>query len=119
MNKPAVYFSTLFLIISFFSCSNDNEDDLMPTPDPITYTNDVKAIIDNNCLNCHADPPTNGAPVSLINYDQVRNSTEIGTLLLRIQAQPGATGAMPAGGPRLSQSLIDVVVQWQQDGYLE
>jgi uncharacterized membrane protein len=112
----------LFLIIGISACSNDSEDDLinqMQNPDPITYTDDVKAIIDNNCLNCHSDPPTNGAPIPLVTFVQVKNSTENGTLISRIQSQAGQSGAMPLGAPRLPQSLIDIVVQWQADGFVE
>jgi len=112
--------SLLFFIIS--SCANDSEDDLidqMQGPDPITYTDNVKAIIDNNCINCHSDPPTNGAPIALVTFSQVKNSAENGSLINRIQAQEGGAGAMPLGGPRLPQTLIDVIVQWQADGFLE
>ena len=113
-----IYFMTLLLSNSFCACSNDSEDD-MQNPDPITYTNDVKAIIDANCLNCHSDPPTNGAPIALVTYNQARNSTENGTLISRIQRQESESGAMPLGTPRLSQSLIDVIVQWRDDGFLD
>lgn len=75
---------TLLLCIGFIACSKDTEDDLQ-NPDPITYTSDVKAIIDANCLNCHSDPPTNQAPIALVTYSQVRNSAENGTLISRIQ----------------------------------
>jgi len=113
---------TLTLFSFIYSCTNDSEDDLidqMQNQGPITYTNDVKTIIDNNCLNCHGDPPTNGAPNSLVTYQNVRNSAENGTLLARIQQNEGGPGAMPLGGPRLPQTLIDVVVQWQSDGFVE
>lgn len=122
MKKNIFYLMALFLIIGISACSNDSEDDLinqMQNPDPITYTDDVKAIIDNNCLNCHSDPPTNGAPIPLVTFDQVKNSTENGTLISRIQSQAGQSGAMPLGAPRLPQSLIDIVVQWQADGFVE
>lgn len=122
MKKSPIYALALFLLIGMSACSNDSEDDLidqMQNPDPITYTDDVKAIIDNNCNNCHSDPPTNGAPIALVNYTQVRNSAENGSLISRIQSQAGAAGAMPLGGPRLPQALIDVVIQWQTDGFVE
>ena len=122
MNQYIKYVLALFLFIVINACTNDSEDDLinqMQNPNPITYVDDVKAIIDTNCLNCHSDPPTNGAPIALVTYDQVRNSAENGTLISRIERQAGQAGAMPLGGPRLPQSLIDVVLQWRTDGFIE
>ena len=118
MKKNIIYLKSLLLFVSFCACSSNSEDD-MQNSDPITYTNDVKAIIDGNCLNCHSDPPTNEAPTALVTYNQVRNSTENGTLISRIQRQMSESGAMPIDGPRLSQSLIDVIVQWRADGFIE
>jgi len=118
MKKYVIYLMTFLLFVGFSACSNDNGDDLQ-NPDPITYTNDVKAIIDANCLNCHSDPPSNQAPIALVTYDQVRSSTENGSLISRIQRPENEAGAMPLGAPRLSQSLIDVIVQWRTDGYRE
>ncbi len=122
MKKNVTYLMALFLLIGISACTNDSEDDLidqMQNPDPITYTNDVKAIIDNNCLNCHSDPPTNGAPIALVTFSQVKNAAENGSLINRVQAQEGASGAMPIGGPRLPQTLVDLIVQWQTDGFTE
>jgi len=122
MKKNISNLLALFLLISISACSNDSEDDLidqMEDPVLVTYADNVKTIIDNNCLNCHSDPPTNGAPIPLVTYTQVRNAAENGSLINRIQAQEGASGAMPLGGPRLPQTLIDIVVQWQTDGFEE
>lgn len=121
MKKYSKLLVALLLLISSSSCTNDSEDDLIDQqqgPDPITYTSDVKAIIDNNCLNCHSDPPTNGAPIPLVTYDDVKDATE-GSLINRIQAVGGSSGAMPLGGPRLPQNLIDIIVQWEVDGLIE
>lgn len=122
MKKYTTYLVALLLVSLITNCSNDSEDDLtddMVSQDPITYVDNVKAIIDNNCNNCHSDPPTNGAPIALVSYAQVRNSAENGSLISRIQRQVGESGAMPAGGPRLPQSLIDAILQWETDGFLE
>ena len=113
----------LFFIGSIFaisSCTNDSEDDLieqMQAPQLVTYTNSVKTIIDNNCISCHANMPVNGAPFSLIEYNDVKNN--IVSIINRISRQEGESGLMPAGGSRLPQILIDDVVQWQTDGLLE
>lgn len=116
----------LFLLLVFggflISCSNDNPDTLMedvPNDGTITYQQNVKSIIDNNCISCHAATPRNGAPMSLVTYDQVKNAIQNRGLLNRISLNNGNSLLMPQGGPRLPQATIDIVLQWQQDGLLE
>lgn len=120
MKKRKYYLPILVLIFAASSCANDSQDDLiyqMQIPQLVTYTNSVKAIIDNNCIGCHSNPPVNGAPYSLVDYDAVKNN--VGNIINRISRQDGESGLMPIGGPRLPQNLIDEVVQWQTDGLLE
>lgn len=104
------------------SCTYVSEEDLIdsqPPPVLVTYNDNVKTIIDNNCLNCHIQPPVNGANVPLLIYDNVKSAVENNDLIDRISAQAGDPGAMPFGGPRLPQNLIDIITQWEDDGLLE
>jgi hypothetical protein len=107
-----------------FNCSYHNEDDLIELSDPmdevilVTYDNQVKSIIDTNCIVCHNDPPVNGAPMSLLTFEAVRNAVQNRNLIGRISTNDIGT-VMPPGGPRLPQNLIDVIVQWETDGFLE
>ncbi|WOD44281.1 hypothetical protein [Hwangdonia lutea] len=106
----------------FLGCTNTSTDDLIDKealPKLITYNSDVKPIIDNNCIMCHSNPPVNGAPISLTTYTEVKNAVQINGLIGRISKQAGEAGAMPLGGPRLPQNLIDQIIQWQADGLLE
>ena len=57
-------------LVVALSCSSDSDDPIPPSG-PVTYDGAVKAIIDGQCLACHIDPPVNGAPFPLTNYDQV------------------------------------------------
>ncbi|MEO8535500.1 MAG: hypothetical protein ABI441_17215 [Flavobacterium sp.] len=117
---------TIFVFLSFTtfltSCTNDNSGTLMDTP-PITglatYNQNVKSIIDNNCIVCHAAVPKNNAPMSLVTYDQVRNAVLNRGLLTRISLENGDSSLMPKGGPRLPQTTIDIIKKWEQDGLLE
>ena len=118
--KRAVVYGFLFLLFFCFSCANDSEEDLtdqIQIPLLVTYTNSVKAIIDNNCIICHNNPPVNGAPFSLLEYNDVK--TNVAGIINRISRQEGEFGLMPAGGPPLPQNLIDLVEQWESDGLLE
>ena len=110
----------LCIVFLVFSCENHSEDDLIDsTPvETVTYTENVKPVIDNNCLSCHSNPPINGAPTSLVTFDDVRLSTQ-NTLINRISLQAGEAGAMPLGGARLPQVTIDLIQQWADQGFVE
>lgn len=107
----------LGLIVILTSCSNDNNDDM--TPDPpnntteITYTKNVKAIIDSKCLSCHKNPPINSAPMALTSFNDVKNSTQTRGLINRIK-----DGTMPPDGT-LTATQIKTIEDWQEGGYIE
>ena len=119
----AAQFIAVFSCTSFFiACSNDNSETLMDNPPvtgKVTYTQNVKSIIDNNCISCHAAVPRNGAPMALVTYEQVQNAVQNRGLLNRISLTNGNSLLMPQGGPRLPQATIDVIVKWNQDGLLK
>ncbi|MFA9191896.1 cytochrome c [Flavobacterium sp. FZUC8N2.13] len=124
--KPKNLFQLLVCTSFLMACSTDNPDTLMedtPTPPTggttITYRQNVKSIIDNNCISCHGATPRNGTSLSLSTYAQVKNAMENRGLLNRISLNNGNSALMPQGGPRLPQTTIDVVAKWQQDGLLE
>ncbi len=113
----------VFAFLFLLSCSNDSESDLTGPQNGngnefVTYNDDIKAVISNNCLSCHSSPPTNGAPFSITTYTQVKNRAENGSLLAAISKQTGEAGAMPPTG-RMPQATIDLVEQWIADGLLE
>lgn len=113
----------LFLFTGLlFACSNDNPETLIdstPILEEITYSKNIKSIIDNNCISCHAQVPINGAPMSLVTYEQVRNAVQNRGLINRISLDNGNSLLMPQGGPKLPQPTIDLVINWEQDGLLE
>lgn len=116
----------LFLSITcLIACSYDSEDDLIDSdnipgtgnPDGlVTYENDISTIMQNACVSCHSSPPVNGAPFSLVNFNEVNQRAN--GILNRMSLQNGAPGAMPPSG-RLPQATIDAVQQWITDGKLE
>jgi len=66
------------ILVLATSCANDSEDDLIsivedqvggeeegegnPPSTAITYANTIEGIMDSSCVECHANPPRNGAP---------------------------------------------------------
>ena len=114
---------SLYILISLvtFSCTNVTENDLVATtelPNIVTYNNHVKSIIDNNCIVCHSNPPINDAPMSLTTYQNIKSAIMNSDLINRISSQDLGF-VMPFGGPRLPQHLIDIVIKWEIDGFLE
>jgi len=111
----------VFTVSVLIGCTNASEDDLIdtqPLPALVTYNDHVKTIIDNNCLNCHIQPPVNGASVPLLIYDNVKSAVENNSLISRISGN-GPGPLMPLGSPSLPQNLIDLIIQWEADGFLE
>lgn len=117
--KKLLFISLSF--ISLVSCTNHSEDDLT---EPIIfgntrYTTDIKPIIDNNCVVCHADTPQFGAPMPLTSLAAVKEAILNRNLIGKISRPDGAPGLMPYGGPRLPQNSIDKIVDWKASNYLE
>ena len=111
----------LIVLLSFSACSYDSESDLVETfnqTEPISYQNNIQAIINNNCVGCHSSPPQNGAPFPLTTYENVFLRAENGQLLNTISRQTGEPNAMPPSG-RMAQTTIDLIQQWIEEGLLE
>lgn len=109
------------LLVSTVACTNDSTEDLIDNTPVVnvTYTANVKSIIDNNCIMCHANPPENGAPMPLLTYENVKQAIQERGLIDRISREQGADGMMPFGGQRLPQNVIDIIVQWNAEGLNE
>lgn len=121
MNTKTIFIALSFSTI-FVSCTDDNPSTLMddtPITGVRTYNQNIKSIIDNNCVVCHATVPKNGAPMSLVTYNQVKDAVLNRGLLTRISLENGNSSLMPNGGPRLPQVTIDMILKWEKDGLLE
>lgn len=111
-----------FIILLFGSCTKDTIDDIEADEiipiELVTYQN-VKNTFEAVCTACHSNPPQNGAPMSLITYQNIKDAVQNRGLIDRISLPQGEGGMMPAGGQRLPQATIDLIVQWNEDGLLE
>ena len=107
-----------FLVFCFviLSCSEYEipVDESPIIQETVTYNDDIKSIMDDNCISCHGtvNPSAN---LSLTNYSLVKNSTENGNLIARMN---NITNPMPPNGI-LSEATRALVDEWKGDGYLE
>ncbi|MBC8884336.1 cytochrome c [Flavobacterium piscinae] len=120
-NKAIKITSFAFTVFVLNSCTTDSLSDLtiVQEIETVNYTQNIKLIIDNNCISCHAATPVNGAPNSLTTYENVKEAVLNRGLIERISIAEGSPGAMPLGGPRLPQNDINTIIQWNAEGLLE
>lgn len=101
----------------FINCTSVSSDDLtVPTPDNITYTKNVKSIIDQSCATsgCH-NATSNAANLILENYTQVRDAFVNRNALGRMES---TTNPMPPSG-NLPSNSIQIIKDWKAQGYIE
>lgn len=91
--------------------SNQNETEIPVIDWEVTYENDVKQIIFNNCLTCHSGPSPS-ARLDLSNFDELKIAVKHKNLLKRINDK---NDPMP---PTEMLSLKDrmIVFKWKKDG---
>jgi uncharacterized membrane protein len=98
-------------------CAYDNEADLYGTPacppDEISFSQDIKPIIQTNCAiaNCHVD----GRQLpSLETFEQIQANAQ------RIKSRTGnGTMPPPTSGKSLSESEIELISCWVDAGAVE
>jgi uncharacterized membrane protein len=104
------------LMITFyvgFSCDSATYDEISGEVSNPTYTSNVKPIVVNNCLSCHSEA---GAQFpTLETYVQVREATENGAVICRIDDQ-SCGSVMPQSG-RMPQTNINTIKKWAANGY--
>lgn len=111
------YILSLSIVIAGISSCTKAEiplENVTPITKTVKYNPDVQTIMLNNCLNCHGSQNPS-AGLSLVNYNQVRASTENGNLISRMN---DANNPMPPSGLLPSQTRA-VMDKWVTDGYLE
>lgn len=109
MLKKILYlFCAGVIALSFHACSATKSGN---GANAITYTNNVKAIIDANCAStCHnAAKPAGG--IDLTNYSAVKSQTLDGLLIKAIQHAEGAD-PMPKKAPKMDDATIALIVSW-------
>jgi hypothetical protein len=100
------------------SCTSESTKDLIAVEIPtfISYTNNVKSIIDQSCATsgCH-NATSNSANLILESYTQVQNAFVNRDALGRMRS---INNPMPASG-NLPPTSIEIIETWIDEGYLE
>ena len=121
MKKVITMCSVLVVALAVVSCSGGDDSSTTETPPPTdgggtvtnpTYTANIKAIIDANCVSCHG-PGGENSSVPLQTYAQV--SAKAADIKIRIEKPAGDPLVMPKGG-KLSQAKIDLINKWIANG---
>ena len=113
-NSKFLFLAVLFVFLN--SCSSNSDDDpgTNPPDNDITYSKNVKSIIDSRCISCHSNPPTNNAPMPLVTYQNVRSAVTGRDLIGSVES-----GAMPPSGSDLTNAQIQILKDWQDGGFKE
>ncbi len=118
--KRAVLCIMAGVIALAISCSKSSEDTIT-TPAPaacdttnMSYTGDVKPILQSNCYNCHGNGSADGG-ISLDSYSGVEAVAANGDLIGTITHTSGYP-PMPEGGGKLSDCDINKIKAWINRG---
>jgi hypothetical protein len=112
MKKMIVIVSLLVVALFQFCSSGKKAQVAIPK---VTYTANVQPLIVMNCSPCHIPPK--GNKEALNTYETAKSNLD--SMIARMQKNPDEKGFMPFKHPKLSDSTINVFVQWKADGLLE
>lgn len=119
MHKTIFSLSILLVTATFlFSCSATKKATTTEATSALTYTKDVKPIIDEYCgTKCHS-ATKKASGIDLSNYAGVRHESVDGDLLGAIQHGEGYR-PMPKNGEKLSDETIQMISAWVLSGAKE
>ena len=96
------------------SCESNTYNEISETVTNPTYTKNIQPVIKSNCINCHAG--SSQFP-NLETYSEVKEATQYGDLICRIDQSQACGRVMPQSGP-MPKATIDMILLWQQQGCL-
>lgn len=104
----------------FVSCSSSNSKNNVEPSDETENQNttvffsNVMNVIANNCADCHGLPVSNGAPMSLVSYEDIVESATL--INIRINLLESNPLSMPQNRPNITQADKDTIKNWIDAG---
>lgn len=110
MKKASIVVLGMFGLIVLQNCTSGKKA-TKATSSPVTFTKDILPIMQSSCTPCHFPP--DGKKEALNTYEGVKN--HIGEVIARVKLPKEDVKFMPfkSKKPPLSDSLINVLEQWQ------
>ncbi|CAI8167998.1 MAG: Uncharacterised protein [Cryomorphaceae bacterium] len=107
------------LLLLIPSCTSDNIDDKYGPGSAcdtaaVTFSQDIKAIIGQNCEMCHNGNSASGG-LNLAGHENIQNSALSGTLMDRVERPMSDPLSMPPAGP-LSDCDQKKLMAWINQG---
>jgi len=111
-----IIFSLFICMVIFQYCTSSKKSvSTTPAVASVTYVGNIQPAIIANCSPCHIPPK--GFKKALDTYDAAKANVD--DMITRIKLNPGDKGFMPFKHPKLSDSVINVFVQWKAGGLAE
>lgn len=110
---------SLGLAVSLSSCTKDDINTYDCTGITPTYTNDIKPILDAKCATsgCHS-ANSRAAGRDYSSYSAAKNAADDDAFLGSVQQLSGYN-KMPRGGSKLSDSQLQLMYCWVNNGFPE
>lgn len=118
MKKIKLAFLTLSLSILLINCNSSKKGtEGYTSKKKISYTKDIKPIVENSCIPCHIPPEGRKKPLE--SYIHVKEN--IVAILERVQLPQDNRKFMPPVNkkPALTEAQIAVLLKWQQQNMPE
>ncbi len=116
MNYKKVIFFYLFLIISILNSCKDKVS--CQIPKEVTYTNQIKTIIETDCFLCHAPDvyKTKASRNKIFDYESLKKSGKSGVLVGSITHAAGYIAMPYKKGVKIDSCNIELIKKWVQTG---
>lgn len=112
MKKLKIFLVLLISVAFYISCTSSTYEEISaPVTNP-TYTSNIEPIIKANCTGCHNN---GGESPNLTTYSYVKNATQNGDLICRIDQTQACGRVMPQSGS-MSRQTIDMIILWNNQG---
>lgn len=112
MKINKAFISFIASISSLVSCTSSTYEEISGNVKNPTYVANIEPIIKANCISCHSK---NAQFPNLTTYTEVKDATQNGDVICRIDQTQACGSVMPQSGPMQKQN-IDMIILWKSQG---